>query len=343
MNTILCIGDPHYKTKNEEDTFEMEREIYTHLNTHEYDFIVILGDILDTHYRIHVNPLTRASKFTKKLSTFSPVYLLIGNHDRPNNSDFMSEFHPFPGIIDENITVIHTTQTEIINGKQYTFVPYVPNGRFLEALNYKDDTWKSSNIIFAHQEFKGCAMNFITSIDGDEWTEDLPYVISGHIHDYQQLKSNILYTGTPIQHTFGDTHKKSISIVRDDGQSITHDRVYLNVTLKKSIKIHIGDCENINSVLDTIQSKYSSNKLKVTVIGTNTEIKAFKHEHLQKLKRYVYRVDFDISSYYTTDKGERMIQKYKTKDEMVNDVMLTIIKEDNDQTLYLFNKYFNNQ
>ncbi len=49
-------------------------------------------------------------------------------------------------------------------------VPYVPPGRFVEALNIIDNEWwKNVNCIFAHQEFYGCKMGAIESIEGDKW------------------------------------------------------------------------------------------------------------------------------------------------------------------------------
>jgi hypothetical protein len=65
--------------------------------------------------------------------------------------------------------------------------------------------------IFAHQEFYGVKMGAIESKIGDKWDEKNPVVISGHIHQWQRLQSNIFYTGTPRQIGFGDKTKKSIS------------------------------------------------------------------------------------------------------------------------------------
>ncbi len=54
-------------------------------------------------------------------------------------------------------------------------------------------------------------MGAIKSIIGDDCSKNDPVVVSGHNHDYDHLQSNIIYTGTPMQHAFGDHNNKTIS------------------------------------------------------------------------------------------------------------------------------------
>ena len=95
------------------------------------------------------------------------------------------------------------------------FVPYVPPGKFDDAIKTCDDIGdiKDYKCIFAHQEFYGAKMGAIISKDGDKWPLHNPLVVSGHIHDYQRPQENIIYIGTPMQHAFGDNTKKTISIL----------------------------------------------------------------------------------------------------------------------------------
>ena len=65
----------------------------------------VVGKILDRFESIHVSPLVRAVKFLIQLSNLSKVIVLIGNHDRQNNSDFLSDFHPFTAL-EENPNII---------------------------------------------------------------------------------------------------------------------------------------------------------------------------------------------------------------------------------------------
>jgi len=111
----------------------------------------------------------------------------------------------------KQITFVDKVMSVNINNQKFVFMPYVPPGRFQEALNTLPPSIDKVSCIFCHQEFKGAQMGAITSMDGDLWSVNGPYIISGHIHDYQNLQENILYIGTPIQHSFGDNPNKTIS------------------------------------------------------------------------------------------------------------------------------------
>ena len=91
---ILTIGDPHFKTSNVKEIEEMCHKTINLAKDRKPDIIVILGDVLDTHERIHVVPLSQSIEWIQNLSLVAPVYVLIGNHDRPNNSDFLSNSYP---------------------------------------------------------------------------------------------------------------------------------------------------------------------------------------------------------------------------------------------------------
>ena len=93
--------------------------------------------------------------------------------------------------------------------------------------------------IFAHQEFKGAKMGAIISEKGDIWEKELPPVFSGHIHDFQIL-DNIVYTGTPFQHSFFDSTDKALLKLSFNKSDFEWEKIYLeNVIKKKAIKLSI--------------------------------------------------------------------------------------------------------
>lgn len=217
----LTIGDPHIKVGNERETTIMFASFIALAREMKPDIIVVMGDVLDTHDHISLKAFCRAIPFLKTLSEIAPLYTLIGNHDRPNNSDFMSDNHPFAALSEwKNTVVVNVTTYATINGIPMVFVPYVYPGRFIEAMEHKSarviggdliPRWREAAVIFAHQEFRGAKMGIIRSVVGDEWSLSHPQVISGHIHEYQILQKNIIYVGTPIQHGFGEGTDKTVS------------------------------------------------------------------------------------------------------------------------------------
>ena len=88
MLKILTIGDPHFKINNVPESDEFTEKLYEKVAEIQPDIVVCLGDVLDRHETMHMIPHMRATTCMKRLSEMTKLYLLIGNHDRPNNSTF---------------------------------------------------------------------------------------------------------------------------------------------------------------------------------------------------------------------------------------------------------------
>jgi len=260
MYNILLIGDPHFKTSNALETNQLHQSVIKYLKSNpSIDFVVVLGDILHCHEKIHTQPFCRSVSFLTNLADERETFVLIGNHDRINNNVFLTEEHPFVGLKEyPNLHIVDTTlyyPTSLLQKKKkekekeeellFAFVPYVPNGRFKEALEFIPNKENKENkreyekctAIFAHQEFKGCKMGAIISEEGDEWEEELPAVFSGHIHDHQRLQKNIFYPGIPFQHGFGDSDDKAVYLLTIGPPSEKRDwkteKIELDITPKK--------------------------------------------------------------------------------------------------------------
>jgi hypothetical protein len=142
--SVVIIGDPHYKTKNIVETTEFELKLFAYLDgIVAPTFIVCTGDMLNDHETVHSDPLRRIISLVHRLRRYAPVYVLVGNHDRPNNSNFLTEEHPFTAIkhwdcdLSLNrhaVTVVDRVIVDVIAGHRLVWVPYVPPGRFFEAL-----------------------------------------------------------------------------------------------------------------------------------------------------------------------------------------------------------------
>jgi len=320
---ILTIGDPHFKVSNIPESKAMTKNLVQMAREMKPDIIICLGDILDRHETIHVTPLTLSIQFLEDLEDIAPLYVIIGNHDRPNNSDFMSDQHPFNALKQwKNTTVIDTVKKTRFKDKyDFIFVPYVYPGRFIEAISHLQGndseldplTYESCHALFAHQEFFGAKMGAIISQQGDKWPHNYPLVISGHIHEYDRLQHNIIYTGTPMQHAFGDhnnktiseyvfypsakrrniplsdietSHSKNIDIVDESSEGIEgiegiewkENRLDLGLIKRIICYIHPSN------IMTWVQP---TNKLvKLVIRGTVSEIKAIvKLEHLNNLRK----------------------------------------------------------
>ena len=241
---ILLIGDPHFKIDNsvETDVFSQETIKYVEREKDNIAFIVILGDVLHTHEKVHLQPLCQATNFIKALAKIKYTFVLIGNHDRINNKVFLTEEHALVGLKNyNNINIVD----KVKKFKQFLFVPYVEPGRFQEALDTVDFDMSEIRAIFAHQEFYGTKIKNFTSEIGDKWGLEKPPIFSGHIHQYQKPQNNITYVGTPYQINFGEAEDKALMILKLDSNDYNTERIKLPVIKKKTLTIKADELKNL--------------------------------------------------------------------------------------------------
>jgi DNA repair exonuclease SbcCD nuclease subunit len=334
---ILVVGDQHFENKNELETNLMCDRIYEILLKEQPIYVVLLGDALHTHEIIHMGPLKRAIGFFHRVSQLtSHLFILIGNHDRINNTSFLSEDSPFMACkLWPNTTVVD----KVVVKDSLAFVPYVPNGRFHEALlseRINSENIKDYKVIFAHQEFKGCKMGAITSVNGDEWPSNYPLCISGHIHDYQEVQPNLVYPGTPIQLGYGVPPSKGVMMmdIPNDGSDITYS--FHDLGLPKKMIVHLtpeelskyelpencfiklvckGDTKVIREIIkmDSVKEMLKSNRVRLSIQEDRSK-----------------SAPLGVSNYSSSSKAEtipfqkRLYDTVKTQDENVQKLFESI-------------------
>ena len=142
-------------------------------------------------------------------------------------------------------------------------------------------------------------MGAIISVEGDKWPLTNPHVISGHIHSRQIPQSNIYYTGSAMQHAFGESEKNIIACLTFDGkENYEKDEVNLALPRKKIVYMDVDDID------DYVVSE-TEDKIKVTVSGVYDQFKAFK-----KTKKYKKMIEKGVK---ITFKAKRLELK---KEEM---------------------------
>jgi DNA repair exonuclease SbcCD nuclease subunit len=282
MSKFLVIGDPHFQPTNIQEVDLFIERLVSIAPTHAPDYIVILGDVLHYHDRLHTIPMNKAYEFVRKLRTHAPVYILTGNHDYVGNTEFLTDAHWMNGMKEwENVTIVDAVVTLETPTGTVLFVPYVAPGRFLEALATCSFDYKNALCIFAHQEFRGCDMGAIQSIEGDVWDEKFPQVISGHIHKNQTVGNNVYYPGSAMQHAFGESTRNIIAVVSFESSlgrtlegsnsraNMSLEEVDLQLPRKRIVRKELADMYDYTPVK-------SDDNVKLTLTGTTEEFKTFK-------------------------------------------------------------------
>ena len=90
MVSVIAIGDPHFMTKNIPEVELFIIKSLELIESRSPDFIVVLGDLLHEHERIHTITLNKAYGYIDKLRMLAKTFILIGNHDMINNQQFLN-------------------------------------------------------------------------------------------------------------------------------------------------------------------------------------------------------------------------------------------------------------
>ena len=328
---ILFIGDPHFMVGNIPEVELFIERIIKLAEEKKPDLICIGGDLLHTHERLHTLPLNKAYELVDNMRKISKTYVLVGNHDYIQNQQFLTDNHWMNGMKEwGNTIIVDKVVYDTINGMLFTFVPYVPPGRFQEALSsINEDIWRNSRCIFAHQEFFGCKMGAIVSVEGDKWPLDYPEIISGHIHSKQKPQKNIYYSGSAMQHAFGESTKNIIPYIVFEKEQKDYKLEEIDLELPRK-KIVYMDVENVDEyVLPETQDK-----IKITVSGGYDQFKALK-----KTKKYKKLIDNGIKVVF---KAKKIEHKKEISEKIMNETtFITILDEiiNQEKDTYLFQTY----
>lgn len=314
---ILAIGDLHCRPQYLKDFLIAKEEILKTIKDVNPNLVVLLGDTLHNHSQVHTDALNAVHDFILELAKVPNLltYMLIGNHDYRSNSEFCTTNHPF-NAFKNYVNVVDYPVLKGINGINIAFMPYVPPGRFKEAINLLPN---KPNLIFAHQEFKGADYGII-STHGDDWNEDIP-VISGHIHDKQSI-GNVLYVGTPYMTTFGESEDKTVLLLDIDNtnlKQISKTELSLNVPKRLTIK------KNLSNVMDDLHQ--TNDYIRLIIEDDASKLLIFKKSNdYKKLQEMGYKV--------VTQPIEQEINTFNKKETYLS-ILDQLTKDNKDLSLLL--------
>ncbi len=324
---ILAIGDQHFKTDNICEIETFISKIKDIASSTKPDLIILLGDLLHTHEKIHTAPLNKALEFIDNMRKIAYVFVLVGNHDYINAVQFLSENHWLNSLKEwKDVSVVDKVITHIQNDNKIVLLPYVYPGRFEEALNTIEG-WKESSVIFCHQEFYGCSMGGYLSVEGDKWDLSNPQVISGHIHQRQKLQDNIYYTGSSMEVAFGETENNTVSMIELEHNKVVRiEDIELNLAKKKILYTTVEEFIKID--VEKLRESVGD-KIKISVSGGLEEFKSLK-----KTKAYQNILADDVKIVFKPKRAETKL-KNETLDKIMNDntecdfnkILLSIVKE----------------
>jgi DNA repair exonuclease SbcCD nuclease subunit len=285
----------------------------------------LAGDVLDSHGIVYINPLRRAMRLLHALVAIGPTVVLVGNHDYMTNQEFLSDNHWMITLepwarLEPNLHV--ASRPMMLDGM--VFAPYTPPGRLIEALDRTlPDSWRTARCVFAHQEVSGAAMcsavGAIASRHGDVWAEDYPPLISGHIHTAQRLGANVIYPGSVISHSFGQSGESAIHLITVGGaDGVNVEKLPIAVPKRRIEEITLEYfLANIDAVRALVQPRDALERVLLRVVApsisqaSNPALLKFKTDCSNNAKGVVkvqIRIADDLSSTRGSTQAERLFE-----------------------------------
>lgn len=185
-----------------------------------------------------------------------------------------------------NLTIVDRVTEIHMNGYHFVACPYVPEGRFIEALHTVPN-WTHATMIFGHQTLDGVKMGAIRTENVEEWLPTYPFLCSGHIHDKQVVQPNLYYTGTPMQQAFGESHHKTIVEYQWTEGVRTQEEIELKVAVKRILYLTVAQAYTFQ-----IQPE-PSEMIRLTIKGTREECTMFKKTPAYKTLAQSTKIVFD--------------------------------------------------
>jgi DNA repair exonuclease SbcCD nuclease subunit len=297
--TVLFIGDPHFQISNLADVNLFIPEVVKLATARSPDLILIAGDLLHTHERLHTTVLNKAYEFIDEMRKITKTYVLVGNHDYVSNTQFLTNNHWMNSLKEwDNLEIIDSVKDITHNGNRFVLVPYVYPGRFAEAIATETDSVTSAACLFAHQEFKGCKMGAIESVVGDEWGRDMPLVVSGHIHSKQRPQPNVYYPGTPMQIAFGESENNIVPLLTFTDGKLTREVEEIPLDLPGKCILYM----DIDALGD--YELEGEDKVRITLSGDHSEFKSIK-----QTKKYKDLVESGVKIVFKANKEQDREQR----------------------------------
>lgn len=342
---VLVMGDPHFKKNNLHIMDTLCKEILDLIHREKPDLFIALGDTLDTHERMHQEPFHAACKFFIEVSKICPVVNLIGNHDRLNNSEYLTDISPFylmnhvPGI-----TVVDKPLWD--PDWNFLFVPYVAPGLYRQVLaevgyhppeEPTESPWPSlerPRCIFSHQEFRDGQLGCRKSTVGDVWRADLPLTFNGHLHKYHLLPG-VICVGTPIQENYGEDTDKALMMLKftpDQEHPIIQRIPTTSVPSRITIELWKDGLDN------AVERIPPNSMVRIKLHLEPTEIKAIKQDpRYIALASLVEKIEC-VADVQPTTKVSQIVDKHKKIGDLTLEKVVMDLLADDPDCQQLFTK-----
>ena len=291
------LTDTHLKEGNLETNVSIFKQSVDFCSANGLEVLYHLGDIFDSR---KAQPLGVLSTFLSILNYCQQkgvsLVAIPGNHEKTNYTSVDSFLDPFKH--HPSFTLIDTYFSSLLTDHVTVhFIPFFRDEQYNEVLRSSTPFINNAtkNILFTHIGVTGAKMNNGSEVQGISPT-DFQYfdrVYIGHYHD-KQIFGKFNYVGSSIQHNYGETPDKGLTLLYEDLSFQT-----LQLEFPKFLKLEV-DINKLSpsDIQEICNEKLTSNdNLRVILVGSEDKIKSFnKQIFLEKGVSVQVKVDEVVKS-----------------------------------------------
>lgn len=281
----VIITDTHMDESNIETNKSIFRQARLKAVELGLDNVLHAGDIFDSR---KAQPQSVLNAFADIIDEFNENQMCLkaipGNHDKTDYGNVLSFIEPYryrPGfqLFSEVALLPGDANSEI------WMIPFFSDDEYVRRVKeikiHEKETRRQ--ICITHIGVNGAVMNngvAVTTKVTSELFDIFELTLIGHYHDAQQYSDKIRYIGSSLQHNYGETVNKGLTVLYSDATTeffeldMPH---YINYEIDVT-KITLNDIKEIEK-----EKANSKDQIRITLVGSEKDIKAYDATPLKAL------------------------------------------------------------
>lgn len=277
------LTDTHLSEANAEVVKAIFRQAIIDAKKLGFKEVYHLGDIFHSRKGQPQEVLSVFDDILDEFESEGIVLIVIpGNHDRADYSSwksFLKSYKKHPGIH----LVTHFEIFKLSKDVELLMIPFFEDELYLEILKEGIQAGKSKGklVLGTHIGIEGAVMNNMTPVQSTitpNHFKEFDTVLVGHYHDAQEIsEGKIKYIGASLQHNFGESSNKGLTLLYDD---LSIETISLQFPQYLSFEVNVNDV-TIKDIEEIKKEKQQSGDfIRIILTGKESDIKSFNRQEL---------------------------------------------------------------
>lgn len=299
--------------------------------------VIVAGDFFESRKSLDINVLNTGMDIIEMLSSESPVFMLIGNHDIYADADRkINSLRIFRHI--DNVHIIDDMATLSCSaGKKVLMISWIEDSK--ELTKTINDNKRGKDAIILHAEISGMTYdNNRTITKGVNMSGSYGKIYSGHIHKRQDTQK-ASYLGSPYEiHSKDACCTRGVYVLNMD-EDITETFIE-NTISPRFVKIRYSE---IHQDLDMYDSVIRNNYVTVVVESEyrkKFDLKKFTDAMMEHEPRKLSFIEETAKIDVKTSQGENTIMTNDIHGLFINRLIDMEITDDEKQQLKSMSEYY---